>query len=146
MTYSYHFEGSPWWLIIPLFFSMMIALFYVICYWKLFTKAGKPGWAALIPIYNTLIQLEILGREWVWILLMLIPGVNLVIVVVMMLDLAKVFGKDSAFGCLMVLFPYILIPILAFGDAKYLGPIAAQAPAFTPPPPPATPPPSKPAA
>ena len=134
MTYSYHYEGSPWWLIIPLFFALMIALFFVFCYWKLFTKAGKPGWAALIPIYSTLVQLEILGREWFWILLMLIPGVNLVITVAMMLDLAKVFGKDSAFGCLIVLFPYIMIPILAFGDAKYLGPIAAQPPFVTPPP------------
>ena len=145
MTYSYRYEGSLWWLIIPLFFSLMIALFFIFCYWKLFTKAGKPGCAALIPIYSTLVQLEILGREWFWILLMLIPGVNLVIVVAMMMDLAKVFGKDSAFGCLTVLFPYIMIPILAFGDAKYLGPIAAQAPTSTPPPP-VTPPPSKPAA
>jgi hypothetical protein len=50
-----------------------------------------------------------------------------------MLDLAKVFGKDTTFGCLMVLFPFILIPILALGDAKYLGPIAGQATASTTP-------------
>jgi hypothetical protein len=135
MTYSFNFDRSSIWLLIPMFFSMMIALFYVFCYWKIFTKAGKPGWAALIPIYNTLVQLEILGREWIWILLMLIPGVNLVIMVVMMMDLAKVFGKDSSFGCLMVIFPYIMIPILAFGDAKYLGPIAGQPTTSTPPPP-----------
>jgi hypothetical protein len=134
MTYSYRYEGSLWWVIIPLFFSLAIVFFYLFCYWKIFTKSGKPGWAALIPIYNTLVQLEILGREWFWILLMLIPGVNLVIGVAMMLDLAKVFGKDMSFGCLMVLFPYVMIPILAFGDAKYLGPIAAQAPTVTPPP------------
>jgi hypothetical protein len=133
MTYTYRFDGSSWWMIIPMFISLIIALFYLVCYWKLFTKAGKPGWAVLIPIYSTLVQLEILGREWIWLLLMFIPGVNLVIAVVMMLDLAKVFGKDTTFGCLMVLFPYILIPILALGDAKYLGPIAGQATASTTP-------------
>ena len=137
MTYSFDFNGSELWMLIPMFFALIIALFFVFCYWKLFTKAGKPGWAALIPIYSTLVQLEILGREWFWILLMLIPGVNLVIAVAMMMDLAKVFGKDTSFGCLMVLFPYIIIPILALGDAKYLGPIAGQAPASTPPQPPA---------
>jgi len=139
MNYSYRYEGSLLWLFIPLCFGLLIALFYAFCSWKLFSKAGKPGWAALIPIYNTLVLLEILGREWFWILLMLIPGVDLVIVVAMMLDLAKVFGKDTAYGCLIVLFPYIMVPVLAFGDAKYLGPIAAQAPTSTPPP--VTPPP-----
>jgi hypothetical protein len=136
MTYSYRYDGSPWMFIIPLSFSLLIVFFYLFCYWKIFTKAGKPGWAVLIPIYNTLVQLEIIGREWFWILLMFIPGVNIVIGVVMILDLAKVFGKDTAFGCLMVLFPYVMIPLLAFGDAKYLGPIAAQATSVTPPPPP----------
>ena len=135
MDYYYRFEAPPAWFFIPLFFSLVIAAFYVFCMWKLFTKAGKPGWAALIPIYNTLVQLEILGREWFWFLLMLIPGVNLVIFVVMMLDMAKVFGKDTSFGCLLILFPFVMIPILALGDAKYLGPIAAQPPSATPQPP-----------
>jgi hypothetical protein len=137
MTYTYRFDGSSWWMIIPMFISLVIGLFFIVCYWKIFTKAGKPGWAALIPIYSTLVQLEILGREWFWLLLMFIPGVNLVILVAMTLDLAKVFGKDTSFGCLMVLFPYVMIPVLALGDAKYLGPIAGQAPASTPPQPPA---------
>lgn len=137
MDYYYHYEVPSVWMFIPAFFSLVIAAFYLFCMWKLFVKAGKPGWAALIPIYNTLVMLEIIGREWFWILLMLIPGVNLVIAVVMMLDLAKVFGKDTAFGCLLILIPWIMLPILALGDAKYLGPIAAQPPA-TPPQPPAT--------
>ena len=135
MDYSYNYDIAPELFFIPMFFSLMIAAFYVFCMWKLFTKAGKPGWAALIPIYNTLVMLEILGREWFWILLMLIPGVNLVIAVVMMLDLAKVFGKDTAYGCLLILFPWIMMPVLALGDAKYLGPIAAQPSSTTPLPP-----------
>lgn len=135
MDYSFHYDVPPVWLFIPVFFSLVIAAFYVFCMWKLFVKAGKPGWAALIPFYNILVELEILGREWFWLLLFLIPGVNLVIAVVMMLDLAKVFGKDTAFGCLLVLFPWVMIPVLALGDAKYLGPIAAQATTPTPPPP-----------
>jgi hypothetical protein len=135
MDYNYRFDVPPALFFIPVFFSLLLAAFFVFCYWKLFTKAGRPGWAALIPIYNTLTQLEILGREWFWLLLMFIPGVNLVIAVVMMLDLAKVFGKDTAFGCLLILFPWVMIPVLALGDAKYLGPIAAQPPAATPQPP-----------
>jgi hypothetical protein len=135
MDYNFQYDIPPVWFFIPIFFSLVIAVFYVFCMWKLFTKAGKPGWAALIPIYNTLVHLEILGRVWFWLLLMFIPGVNLVIFVVMMLDLAKVFGKDTSFGCLLILFPFVMIPILALGDAKYLGPIAAQPPSATPQPP-----------
>lgn len=135
MDYSYSYDISPELVFIPLVFSLAIAAFYVFCMWKLFVKAGKPGWAALIPIYNTLVMLEIIGREWFWILLMLIPGVNLVIAVVMMLDLAKVFGKDTTYGCLLILFPWIMMPVLALGDAKYLGPIAAQPSSTTPLPP-----------
>jgi len=135
MDYSYHYDMLPTMFAFLFFFSLVLSAFYLFCYWKLFTKAGKPGWAVLIPVYNVLVQLEIIGREWIWILLLLIPIVNVVVGIVMMLDLAKVFGKDTTFGILLVIFPWVMIPVLALGDAKYLGPIAAQPPAATPQPP-----------
>lgn len=108
------------------FFYMAFIVFYLACMWKIFTKAGKPGWAAIIPIYNTLVQLEILGRPWWWLLLMFIPVVNFVISIIIIFDLAKVFGKSTGFGFGLLFLSFIFIPILAFSDAKYVGPIAGQ--------------------
>ncbi len=69
-------------------FSLVIAIFYIYCMWRIFVKAGKPGWAAIIPIYNVLVELEILGRPWWWLLLMLVPVVNFVIGIIIIFDLA----------------------------------------------------------
>jgi hypothetical protein len=90
--------------------------------WKVFTKAGEPGWAAIIPIYNTYILIKIVGRPWWWLLLMLIPCVSIVIAIIVMLDLAKSFGKSVAFAIGLILLTPIFIIILGFSDAKYLGP------------------------
>lgn len=94
--------------------------------WVLFTKAGKPGWAAIIPIYNVIVLLEIIGRPLWWILLLFIPCVNFVVPIILFIDLAKSFGKDALFGVGLWLLGFIFFPILAFGDAKYQGPSAAQ--------------------
>ncbi|QDV28935.1 hypothetical protein Spb1_08020 [Planctopirus ephydatiae] len=103
-----------------------LALFVLIIagLWKIFTKAGKPGWAAIIPIYNLIVLLEIVGRPLWWIILMLIPCVNIVIGVIVYIDLAKSFGKDVAWGIGLLLLPFIFVPLLGFGDAKYVGPAA----------------------
>lgn len=106
--------------------GLAFAIFQLIAVWKIFTKAGKPGWAALIPIYNTLTMLEIVGREWWWLLLMLIPGVNVVIAIIILFDLAKSFGKDTGFGFGLLFLSAIFIPILGFGKAQYVGPAAKQ--------------------
>lgn len=102
-----------------------VIVFYIFCMWKIFVKAGKPGWAAIIPIYNTLVMLEIIGRPWWYLLLMLVPVVNIVIGIMIIFDLAKVFGKGTGFGFGLLFLSFIFIPILAFGDATYQGPIAA---------------------
>ena len=109
-----------------------VGVFYVYCMWRIYVKAGKPGWASIIPIYNILVQLEILGRPWWWLLLLFVPGVNIVISIILLLDLAKVFGKSSGFGVGLIFLSFIFIPILALGDAKYLGPIAGTP--YSPPP------------
>ena len=80
-------------------FSLAVIVLYIVSMWNIFIKAKKPGWAVLIPFYNTLVQLEILGRPW-WLLLLMIfiPLANIVIGIILMLDLAKVFGKSVGFG------------------------------------------------
>lgn len=91
-------------------------------FWKVFTKAGQPGWASLIPIYNAYILLKIVGKPGWWLLLFLIPIVNIVIAIIVALDLAKAFGKSTAFGIGLVFFGFIFYPILGFGSATYQGP------------------------
>jgi len=112
---------------------LLVIVFYIYCLWRIFVKAGKPGWGAIVPIYNILVELEIVGRPWWWLLLMFVPVVNVVIGIIVLLDLAKVFGKSSGFGVGLILLAFIFIPILAFGDAKYIGPIAGQTVANIPP-------------
>lgn len=91
--------------------------------WKVFTKAGQPGWAIIIPIFNIYILLKIVGRPAWWLVLYLIPVVNFVIAVIVAMDLAKSFGQSAAFGVvLLFLLAAIGFLILGFGSAKYLGP------------------------
>ncbi len=109
-----------------------ILLLYIVSVWKIFTKAGKPGWACLIPIYNFIVFLEVVGRPIWWIILMLIPFVNIIIILILCLDLAKSFGKSAAFGVFMFLFTIFLgLPIfqviIGLGSSTYQGPSAAQA-------------------
>jgi hypothetical protein len=98
--------------------------FYYFCIWKIFVKAGKPGWAAIIPFYNIYVELEILGLPWWFLLLMFVPVANIVISIMIIFGLAKVFGKSIGFGFGMLFLSFIFIPILAFSDARYEGPIA----------------------
>ncbi len=99
-----------------------VILFVLYSLWRIFTKAGKPGWAAIIPFYNIWTELEIVGRPWYWLLLMFIPIVNIVIAILVSLRLAKVFGKGGGFAVGLILLPIIFIPILAFDSSTYLGP------------------------
>lgn len=93
--------------------------------WKVFEKAGKPGWAAIIPIYNAIVLLEIVGRPIWWIILLLIPCVNIIISLIISIDLAKSFGKSEVFGVGLWLLGFIFIPMLGFGSDRYVGPSAA---------------------
>jgi hypothetical protein len=103
---------------------LAVLVLLIAALWRVFTKAGKPGWAAIIPIYNAYVLLQIVGRPGWWLILMFIPFVNILIAIMVYLELAQVFGKDTLFGCLMIILPFIFIPVLAFGDAQYQGPLA----------------------
>ena len=89
--------------------------------WKVFSKAGQPGWAAIIPIYNIYVMCKIAGRPGWWLLLMLIPFVNFIIAIILNVDIAKRFGKGVGFAVGMTLLPFIFWPILGFGSAQYQG-------------------------
>lgn len=89
--------------------------------WKMFEKAGKPGWAFIVPIYNIIVLLEITGKPLWWIILMIIPVVNIVVIIMVYHALSKSFGKDVGFTIGLLLLSFIFIPILGFGDAKYTG-------------------------
>jgi hypothetical protein len=108
---------------------LAVAALFIASLWKLYTKAGKPGWAAIVPIYQVIVLLEIVGRPIWWIALLFIPFANMIVGIILAIDLAKSFGKDMGFAIGMVLLSFIFLPMLAFGDARYVGPSAAAAPA-----------------
>jgi hypothetical protein len=115
--------GVPELLIIVLGFWAL----FIVTMWKVFTKANQPGWAAIVPFYNFYVLLKVVGRPGWWLVLMIIPIVNIVIGIIMVVDLAKAFGKGGGFAVLLILLPIVGWPILAFGDARYLGPVADPA-------------------
>lgn len=97
----------------------VLALITLAGAWKVFTKAGQPGWAAIIPFYNVYILVaEIAGRDIVWVLLSIfIP----LAVIIPMIDVAKAFGKGAGYGVGLGLLGFIFFPLLGFGDARYQG-------------------------
>ena len=111
--------------VVSIVIALIVAVVLIVAWWKIFTKAGKPGWTALIPIYNVIVMLQVVGRPVWWIILFLIPVVNFIIGIIVFLDLAKSFGKSTGFGIGLILLNLIFVLILAFGDAEYKGPAAA---------------------
>ena len=96
--------------------------------WKIFTKAGKPGWAILIPIYNIIVLLEIVGKPTWWIIIiLLVPFVNIIFLIWMINLLSLSFGKDVGFTLGLLFLSIIFIPVLGFGKAEYKGPAAKEA-------------------
>jgi hypothetical protein len=101
------------------FTSVVLAVVLFVALWKVFEKAGQPGWAAIIPIYNIYILIKIAGRPGWWLILMFVPFVNFVISIIISLDVARNFGKTVGFGIGLIFLSIIFYPILAFGDARY---------------------------
>ncbi len=99
--------------------ALAISVLMIVCMWVVFTKAGKPGWASLIPIYNFIVLLEIVDKPLWWIILLLIPCVGIIVAIMVYIELAKRFGKGELFGVGLAFLPFIFFPILAFGDAEY---------------------------
>lgn len=109
----------------PLFwiFEIVLSIIIIAATWKIFSKAGQPGWAAIIPIYNLFVWCKIVGRPAWWILLLLICFP--IFYIILCIDLAKSFGKGVGFAIGLILLSIIFFPILGFGSATYQGPSAA---------------------
>ncbi|MEP6961375.1 MAG: DUF5684 domain-containing protein [Acidobacteriota bacterium] len=107
------------------FWLAMMALM-ISSMWIVFQKAGKPGWAAIVPIYNMIVMLEMSGRPGWWVLLMLIPLVNIVFVIILYVDLSKSFGHGGGFAAGLMLLSIVFWPILAFGESRYVGPAGPE--------------------
>jgi len=125
---------------------VIVYVVYVAALWRVFTKAAQPGWAAIIPIYNWYIVLRIVGRPGWWLLLYLIPIVDIVIHIIVLVDLSHSYGFSGAFAIGLLFLGIIFYPILGFGSSQYLGPAAGRGrltptASFQPPPGPAGEPP-----
>ncbi len=127
----------------PMYLIMLVfAVIMIVALWKIFTKAGEPGWAAIVPFYNAYTEFKIAGlNPWLF-LLMFIPVVNVVVAIWVAIKLGERFGKSVGWSIvLLVLFSFIGFLILGFGKDAYTPPPAVGAPAsyYPPPPPPPAP-------
>ena len=102
-----------------------IIVLMVVSIWKIYTKAGKPGWASLVPIYSDITMMEVIGRPGWWFLVYMVPVLGLYLAIVDKITLAKCFGKSSGFAVGLILLPILFYPMLAFSKtAQYQGPMA----------------------
>ncbi|MEJ8751498.1 DUF5684 domain-containing protein [Lagierella sp. ICN-221743] len=102
-------------------FGVVVAIVLLIGMWKMFTKAGEPGWAAIIPLYNAYVLFKITWGSGIKFLLLLIPIVNIIIAIKTQIKLAKAFGKGGGFVAGLIFLTPIFYAILGFSDAKYMG-------------------------
>ena len=107
-----------------LFAIVMLAVFglMIASMWKVFVKAGEPGWVALVPVYNLVVLLKITGKPMWWLAMFCVPFANFVVIVLIMINLAKCFGKSTGFGVGLLVLGVVFFPMLAFGDAQYQSP------------------------
>lgn len=99
----------------------IVVLISTVSMWKLYLKANQPGWASIVPIYNTIIFLKIANKPIWWFILLLVPIVNIVIAFMVTYDFVKAYGKGLGYFLGFMFLPFIFAPLLAFGDSKYLG-------------------------
>jgi hypothetical protein len=100
---------------------LVVGIFMLVCEWKIYSKAGEPGWAVIVPFYNLYVLFKIaMGNGWLF-LLMLVPFVNFVVAIIMIFKLSSAFGHGVGFGFGLLFLPVIFIPILAFGSSEYVG-------------------------
>ena len=115
--FGYSYQASPFMTVVYL----ALAVLGIVAMWKIFEKAGEPGWAAIIPFYNLYVLFKITwGNGWKF-LFLLIPIANFVFAIITMVKLAKAFGKSGGFAVGLIFLSIIFYCILAFGDAQYIG-------------------------
>ncbi len=101
--------------------TIALTIFGVVAVWKIYQKAGHPGWESIVPFYNNYILLKIVGKPTWWLILFFIPVVMIIPHILICLALAQVFGKGVGFAIGLIFLPLIFYPILAFGKSQYIG-------------------------
>jgi hypothetical protein len=101
-------------------FALVVGVLMIASMWKVYTKAGKPGWAAIIPIYNLVVLLQIVRKPMWWIVMFFIPMVNFIFLILLYIELAKSFGKGGGFAAGLIFLSIIFFPILGFGSSQYV--------------------------
>lgn len=127
-SYSYNYDMNPAasgamiaGMGIYIVVCLAISVVMIIALWKLFSKAGEPGWACLVPFYNTYVLFKIaMGNGWLF-LLMFVPVANIVMEIIVLFKLAKAYGQGVGFGFGLLFLSPIFLLILAFGSAEYVG-------------------------
>ncbi len=116
-----NFLGISFFLLMGIFI-LAISILVIIAQWRIYEKAGQPGWAVLIPFFNFYILLKIVGKPAWWLLWIFVPLANIVVEIWVTNLLSKSFGKDEAFTLGLIFLSVIFYPILGFGKAEYKGP------------------------
>ena len=110
-----------------LVFVFVISIISIIGMWKVFEKAGQPGWAAIVPIYNIyILTIEIAKKEMLWFILFVVGCVicgplAIIAMFVINIEVANKFGKGAGYGVGLTLLGFIFYPMLGFGSARYRG-------------------------
>ncbi|HEX4085528.1 MAG TPA: DUF5684 domain-containing protein [Chthoniobacteraceae bacterium] len=104
--------------------ELVIVVLVIAGLWKTYRKAGEPGWACIVPIYNIYVLCKITGKPGWWVLMIFIPFINLIFLLLLSIELANVYGRSPGFGIGLFFLSFIFIPILGFGDAQYRGRLA----------------------
>jgi hypothetical protein len=120
VEYSANASGGT--AIIMMVFELVFVVAFIAGLWKTFTKAGEPGWAAIVPIYNVIIILKLGGKPWYW---AIVPIVGPIMLIIAEIELAKRFGKGTGFGIGLAFLPFIFFPMLGFGSATAGAPVLA---------------------
>ena len=104
---------------IVIIIQLAILIFMIAAIWKVFSKAGQPGWASLVPFYNLYILLKIASKPGWWLILFFIPIANIIALILVNIGIARNLGKGGGFAAGLILLSFIFYPILGFGSAKY---------------------------
>jgi hypothetical protein len=101
--------------------SLLITVVTLAGIWKIFVKAGHPGWTSLVPLYNVILWLQMIGRPWWYLAALFFPGVNAILWLIIAFGTARSFGRGILFALGVTFLPFIFIPIIGFGQAAYIG-------------------------
>ena len=112
------YEALVGWVALALLMAFMLFVM-----WRIYARAGQPGWTVLVPFYNTYVLLKIVNRPGWWLALYFIPIVNFVVNIIVYYDLAKAFGRGRGTLLLMVFIPFVGFPVVSFSQGPYKKPV-----------------------